>query len=373
MSTRRRGSITTGLLALSLGVVMLSSCSATPSSSADGSATPTQPPPLSVLFVSFDPFIPESDPFLARVKPPFLYNQAWVADPTGQDPLLVAGRQAGIRQMWASADASVIAYVTTRGVIDNDTTEALVISGAGGTSMITMSAYESVAAAVAPDGHAVYVTMGHDVVAYDTATTASRTLCTACVVLSEQSTGLAVSADETRVAVSGAVQPRGFGIPQVSRVDVTDSTTSKRLWQREIKDWITPRAEVFVDDDTLVESLAKIQSGDLPPVNPEFYLVSQLGSGHPVERSTGLIGYGPVTRLDGQWWYARDSWNKVTSLYTNPDLTLAHESKVVDRIDGPHTFGYIPVTSRPVPISPTAATATTTATAVPSTTGASTG
>jgi hypothetical protein len=273
--------------------------------------------------------------------------------------------------MWASADGSVIAYTTVPGVVDADTTEALVIRGAGGTWMITIAPFESVAAAVAPDGHAVYVTMGHDVVAYDTATRASRTLCTACVVLSQQSTGLAVSADETRVAVSGAVQPRGFGIPQVSRVDVTDATTSKRLWQREIKDWITPRAEVFVDDDTLVESLAKIQSGDLPPVNPELYLVSQLGSGHPVERPTGLIGYGPLTRLDGQWWYARDSWNRVTSLYTNPDLSPAHESKVVDRIDGAHTFGYIPVTSRPVPISTPSATPS--ASAVPTTSGTSTG
>jgi hypothetical protein len=219
--------------------------------------------------------------------------------------------------------------------------------------------------------------MGHDVVAYDTATRAPRTLCTGCVLLSEQSTGLAVSLDETRVATSGSVQPRYYGVPQVSRVEVTDATTSKRLWSRDIKDWITPRVEAFVDDDTLVESIQKIQPNDVPPVNPEFYLVSRLGSGKPVERSTGLIGYGPLTRLDGQWWYARDSWNKVTSLYTNPDLTPTHETKVADRVDGTNTFGYLPVTSRPAPISTASASAsasaTTSATVLPTTTGASAG
>ena len=78
--------------------------------------------------------------------------------------------------------------------------------------------------------------------------------------------------------------------------------------------------------------------------------MSHLGSEKPVERSTGVTGYGPITHLNSQWWYARDAWDKVTSLYTNPDLTPAHETKVADRIDGTTSLGYIPVTSRPATI-----------------------
>jgi hypothetical protein len=266
--------------------------------------------------------------------------------------------------MWSSADGSVIAYVTEPGYGDSAGGVGLSIVSSHATRTIPLAVGDTVAAAVAPDGHAVYATMGPDVLAFDVATGATRTVCSACVAERYASTGLAVSADETRVATSSSFESHFFGVPPVSRVVVTDVATAQRLWTRETKDWVAMRVEGFVDNGTIVETVQKIQSADLPPVSPDIRLVSSLGSGKPVERSTGVTGYGPITRLNSQWWYARDAWDKVTSLYTNPDLTPAHETKVADRIDGTTSFGYLPVTSRPAAIlsatDPPAASATST-------------
>jgi hypothetical protein len=166
-----------------------------------------------------------------------------------------------------------------------------------------------------------------------------------------RATGLVVSADGSRIATSSSQDAQFPTYPQISKVLVTDVASGKVLWSQAIQSWVTPRVEAFADAVTLVETVQDVTGGegasDRLPINPEIHLIGGLGTGHVTDTATGVFGYGPVTRLGSQWWYARDSWAKVTSLYTNPDLTPAHETKVADRVDGTTTYGYLPLTQKP--------------------------
>ena len=84
-----------------------------------------------------------------------------------------------------------------------------------------------------------------------------------------------------------------------------------------------------------------------------IHKLSGLRSATVTDRPTGVVGYGPISFVDGVWWYFRDSSTSpvVTSVLVNPDLTAAGEHKLVDRVDGARTYDYTPVSTAPGPIS----------------------
>ncbi len=58
------------------------------------------------------------------------------------------------------------------------------------------------------------------------------------------------------------------------------------------------------------------------------------------------------------WWYYRDTAAWVTTVHVNTDLTPANERKLVDRVDGPTSYNYDPVTNQPQPVDPASTTST---------------
>ena len=107
------------------------------------------------------------------------------------------------------------------------------------------------------------------------------------------------------------------------------------------------RGEVFADNETLLETV-----GDYGSPGPMIHEVTGLHSGHPEDTATAVRGYGPIRRLDGVWWYYRDSPSGVTTVFVNPTLTPAAERRLVARVDGPTSGGYLPVSHAPGPVTP---------------------
>ena len=195
-------------------------------------------------------------------------------------------------------------------------------------------------AAVAADGHAVYVTNGHDVERYDVRTGDVSTMCTQCLRWQQHPLSISVSTDESRIAVSSF--PHGDAtIHESSDMTIVDTHSGATLWTHEYLS--LARAEAFIDDTSLVTTVESEVSADRSPSNSALHILSGIGSGHVVDRPTGISAYGPVDHVGGTWWYYRDGWDWVTSVYTNSDLTPAHETKVADRVDGSTSYDYHPV------------------------------
>jgi hypothetical protein len=160
--------------------------------------------------------------------------------------------------------------------------------------------------------------------------------------------GLALSPDERTVAVSWSSQSHIPGSPIAGQATVADVASSKVLWHVEAKDIDVPVVWTFADDDTLITTVGVGQYAATATIDK----VSGFRSSSPTVTATGLVGYGPITYVDGVWWYARDTpgTQVTTTLYVNADLTPEGERKLVDRVDGERSFGYTPVSTAPGPI-----------------------
>ena len=267
-----------------------------------------------------------------------------VADPDGRHPSSLLPAKVSALAASASADGQVLAVVTV-GLAATKPGDQLRIVSHGRTRSVPDSPGQSVyAVQAAPDGRAVYYLLGDSVMAWRAATDTVSTLCAHCAPdpsFPPQAV-LAVSPDAATVAVTEIYQNHLPGSLPTSTVTVRDAVSGRLLWQAKIPGGEGPAVgQTFADNDTLVEVL-----GDSTGRNPAIRLVSGLRSGHVVDTASGVLGYDPQ-RLDGMWWYYRDSAAGVTTVYVNPDLTPARERKLVYRVDGPTSFDYLPVTTVP--------------------------
>ena len=274
-----------------------------------------------------------------------------VAGPDGRSPtdLLPAGYSPYPNLVGVSDDGSVLAVVAQHQgadplwVVQHGRTRVVPVPGDG----------PVLGLAVAPDGHAVYFLPGTGaVIRWDVATGTESTLCSRCGFASIGS-WLAVSPDARTIAIS-SFSGRYAG---PTWLYVVDARSGRLLWKQSGTGADLPNGSgmVFADDDTLVLPVGEWTPGH----SPVIHQISRLRSGHPVDLSTGVSGYGPIRRLDGVWWYYRDNPAGTTTAYVNPDLTPAGERKLADRVDGPTSFDYLPVTTAPLPAIPPATTSPT--------------
>jgi hypothetical protein len=253
----------------------------------------------------------------------------------------------------ASADGSVLAWTTYRLSALVTTVPTYWVAVRGIARAVPVSPDDRVSTVrVAADGHAVYYVVGQSLDRLDTATYAVTTMCTSClgaVPIPAQGLGVAVSPDERTVAVSWSSQSHYYGSPISGQATVADVASSKVLWHVAAKDIDVPVVWTFADDDTLITTVGIGQYAATASIDK----VSGFRSSNATVTPTGLVGYGPITHVDGVWWYARDTPGataSTTTLYVNADLTPAGERKLVDRVDPETSFGYTPVTTAPGPI-----------------------
>ena len=275
-----------------------------------------------------------------------------VAEPDGRSPtdLLPAGYSPLPNLVGVSDDGSVLAVVAQHKGAD-----WLWVVQHGRTRVVAVPADGVVLGlAVAADGHAVY--FGADngaVIRWDVASGTESTLCARCALYAVVGSWMAVSPDAHTLAISSFSGQ--YGGP--TWLYVVDAPSGRVLWKQSGTGADLPNGSgmVFADNDTLV-----LPVGDSTPGHsPMIHQISGLRSGHPVDVSTGVSGYGPIRRLDGLWWYYRDTPDGTTTAYVNPDLTTAGERKLADRVDGPTSFDYLPVTTAPLPAIPPATTSPT--------------
>lgn len=272
-----------------------------------------------------------------------------VADPDGRHPSSLLPANLSALAASASADGQVLAVVTV-GLGATEPGDQLWVVRHGRTRSLPVPPGQSVyAVQAAPDGRVVYYLLGDSVMTWRVATETVSTLCAHCAPSPSfpPRAVLAVSPDAATVAVTEIYQNHLPGSLPTSTMTVRDAASGRLLWQAKASGGQGPAVgQTFADNDTLVEVL-----GDWTGSDPTIRLVSGLRSGHAVDTASGVLGYDPQ-RLDGMWWYYRDSTAGVTTVYVNPDLTPARERKLVDRIDGPTSFDYQPVTTVPRAVSP---------------------
>jgi hypothetical protein len=274
-----------------------------------------------------------------------------VAGPDGRSPtdLLPVGYSPLATLVGVSDDGSVLAVVAR-----HQSAAPLLVVQHGRTRVVPVPADGVVLGlAVAPDGHAVY--FGADngaVMRWDVTSGTESTLCARCALYAVAG-WLAVSPDARTIAIS--TLSGQYAGP--TWLYVVDAPSGRVLWQQSGTGADLPEGSgmVFADDDTLVLPIGNPAPGH----NPVIHQISGLRSGHPVDVSTGVSGYGPIRRLHGLWWYYRDNLDGTTTAYVNPDLTPAGERKLADRVDGPTSFDYLPVTTAPLPAVPPATTSPT--------------
>jgi hypothetical protein len=331
-----RMSRTRVVLAGLVTVALVAACSPA-STSSTASSTSADPATATVLFTQDSPL-----GSVAMVGPP---------DGQGATRLLPEGRY-GNPALAASADGSVLAWTAYRVTAQATSVPTYWVSMSGhGYPVPLPSAARVGAARVAADGRAVYYVVGRSLERYDATDHALTTMCTSClgaVPFPAFGLGLAVSPDERTVAVSWTDQPHENGSPISGQATVADVASSKVLWHVEAKDIDVPVVWTFADDDTLVTTVGVGPYAATASIDK----VSGFRSSGATVTPTGLVGYGPITHVDGVWWYARDTpgTQVTTTLYVNADLTPAGERKLVDRVDGETSFGYTPVTTAPGPI-----------------------
>jgi hypothetical protein len=324
------------LVALAV-VALVAACSPSSSSTATStSAGPEDPATATVLFTLDSP-----DGNVPMAGPP---------DGQGAAPLLPEGLY-GNPTLVASADGSVLAWTAYRVTVGVTTLPTYWVSVAGSGRPVPMAGDSLVSGVrVAADGHAVFYVVGQSLQRYDTATRALTTMCTAClgaVPFPAFGLGLAVSPDERTVGVSWTSQSAD-GSSSSGQATVADVASSKVLWHVEAKDIDGPVVWTFADDDTLITTVGIGQYAATASIDK----VSGFRSSSATVTPTGLVGYGPITYVDGMWWYARDTPGAAvtTTIFVNADLTPAGERKLVDRVDSETSFGYTPVSTAPGPI-----------------------
>ena len=319
-----------------LVVVLVAACSPSSSTAPSSSAASRDPSTATVLFTLDSP-----DGNVPMAGPP---------DGQGATPLLPDGLY-GNPTLVSSADSAVLAWTAYRVSVAVTSVPTYWVSVAGSGRPVPLPADSPVSGVrVAADGHAVYYVVGQTLQRYDTASRALTTMCTTClgaVPFPGLGLGLAVSPDERTVAVSWASQSAD-GSSSSGQATVADVASSKVLWHVEAKDIDVPVVWTFADDDTLVTTVGIGTYAATASIDK----VSGFRSASATVTATGLVGYGPVTYVDGVWWYARDTPGAAvtTTLFVNADLTPAGERKLVDRVDGETSFGYTPVTTSPGPI-----------------------
>jgi len=335
------------VLAVSLALALASCATSTPdvaddTTSATSPASGTSAQPQFLFMSSADSFSYANDSY-AQV------TQVRVSGPDGrqaQDVIPAVDRPVWI---WSSDDASVMAFWRRGATSDWSLLPADIwVVGPLGERRLPVTPTVRPVAAVAADGHAVYATHGRDIVRYDVRADAVTTMCTRCVTWPEHVLSLAVSSDESRIAVSSF--PHGDAtIFNWSVISILDVRSGDVLWTHDYRSFV--HAEEFIDDTSLLTTVEPLVSegagGYRLPDNHFLDIVSGIGSGHVADRRTGIRGHGPVTHVAGTWWYFRDGWDWVTSVLTSTDLTPAHETKVADRVDGTTSYAYRPLTSSP--------------------------
>jgi hypothetical protein len=325
-----------GLWAVGLAVAVLAAGCSGGGGAAAGSSGVSEPNTAKVVFMATN-----GNSYTLRV-----------AGPDGRSPtdLLPAGYSPFANLVGVSDDGSVLATVAR-----HQSADPLLVVQRGRTRVVPVPADGVVLGlAVAPDGHAVY--FGADngaVMRWDLTTATESTLCPRCALYAVIGSWLAVSPDARTLAiVSFSGQ---YGGP--TWLFVVDVPSGRVLWKQSGTGADLPNGSgmVFANTDTLVLPIGESTPGRSPVINQ----ISGLRSGHPVDASTGVSGYGPIRRLHGVWWYYRDNPDGTTTAYVNPDLTPAGERKLADRVDGPTSFDYLPVTTAPLPAVPPATTSPT--------------
>jgi hypothetical protein len=325
-----------------ISALLLASCSAFSAPVGSIGSSPATHPPESaaVLFVEQTPL-----GGVLKSAPP---------DGRGSVDVLPPGTS-GRTDFAASADGSVIAFTGAVALPAGPSGSTSWVSDNGVARQVDVPAVSNgvrTAWVVQPDGRAAYAAVGDSVVRYDVVSHAVTSLCDTCFMPRSSSGGgvrLAVSADERSVAITQTAVPNFYGAAAMVDVTVVDVASREELWHvrtsgpDEVTGW------TFVDDDTLLTTVASARS----PANAEIHRVAGLRSSHVTDTATGVHGYGPFSFVDGVWWYARDSDAKpaVTTIYVNADLTPSGERLLAVLADGPTSFTYTPVTEAPGPIS----------------------
>jgi hypothetical protein len=271
-------------------------------------------------------------------------GQLRVADPSGRHAvsLLPPGYSPVMNLLAVSDDGSTLAVVAN----SRATGMAALWVTRGAVTHEVVAAQPLVGLAISADGTAVYFINESGLMRWNVDSGTLSLLCLRCGSHTRIGSQLAVSPDASTVAVSTAGSTL-FGVAPSSLVEVLDTRTGQTLWTQSITGQPLARGEVFADNDTLLETV-----GDYGSPNPMIHAVIGLRSGHPEDTVTGVRGYGPIRRLDGVWWYYRDSPSGVTAVYVNPTLTPAAERRLVARVDGPTSGGYLPVSHAPRPVTP---------------------
>jgi hypothetical protein len=280
-------------------VVLVAACSPSSSSTATSSSAPPRDPATATVLFSRDSPIGS----VPMAGPP---------DGLGATPLLDDGMY-GNPTLAASTDGRVLAWTAYRVTAQVTSVPTYWVSVDGTGLAVPLPVDSRVSAVrVAADGHAVYYAVDRSLRRYDTSTHALTTLCAACL---------------------GAVPLPVFGMG----LAITSGTDADGVvvW-------------TFADDDTLITTVGVGQFAATSSIDK----VGGLRSSSPTVTPTGLVGYGPISFVDGVWWYARDTpgTTVTTTLYVNADLTPEAERKLVDRVDGETSYGYTPVSARPGPI-----------------------
>lgn len=275
-----------------------------------------------------------------------------VANPDGRSPsdLLPTGYSPHPNLVGVSDDGSVLAVVA-----QHQGADPLLVMQHGRARVVPVPADGVVRGlAVAADGHAVYfVADTAAVMRWDMTSGTESTLCARCGLGAVIGSWLAVSPDAKTIAISSfSGQYAG-----PTWLYVVDAPSGRVLWKQPGTGADLPNGSgmVFADDDTLVLSVGDSTPGHSPVIHE----IRGLRSGHPVDVSTGVSGYGPIRRLDGLWWYYRDNPDGTTTTYVSPDLTPAGERKLAVRVDGSTSFDYLPVATAPLPAIPLATTSPT--------------
>ena len=318
---------------------LVGACSPAPSSSSSSvSVAPTKDPATATVLFTQD----SSTGRVPMAGPP---------DGAGATALLPQGLY-GNPTLAASTDGRVLAWTAYTVTAQATSVPAFWVAVAGQARRLPLAEDSRVSGVrVAADGHAVYYVVGGSLQRYDTATSALTTMCTTClgaVPWPAYGLGLAVSPDERTVGISWTSQLSTVGQHMSGEATVADVASSKVLWHVAAQDIDVPVVWTFADDDTLVTTTGV---GEFAPTASIDKVTGFRSAGATVE-PTGLVGYGPITFVDGVWWYARDTPGATvtTTIYVNADLTPAGERKLADRVDGETSYGYTPVSSAPVPI-----------------------
>jgi hypothetical protein len=335
----RRGALGVGAVLLGALVSGCGSGSRSPGSSGTGTGASQDPARASIVFLTHGP---QPGPVRAGV-------------PSGVGAVAVSSVGAGAGSTLSVSDDGRVAATSLFSASGQLPGGLMVLVDGVATVVPGTEAVRAVD--VSGDGSAVYyVTESNRFVGsihrYDVASASSSIVCADCVPVGPgmvpHATVLVVSDDGRRAAVTqGGPRSNEYGSPTVTRVTVLDLPAGTVRWSQDGVGAQSLVAWSFADDDTLIATRGE----DAVP-EPTLVRITGLGGSASAVVDTKVHGYGPVSRLDGVWWYYRDTASGQTDVLVNADLTTTGERTLATRPDGASTYAYVPVTSMPARPSP---------------------